>query len=713
VHGEVEKMITFGSVCSGIEAASVAWRPLGWRALWVAEIDAFPSAVLAHRHPGVPNLGDMCGLAERVRAGEIEAPDVLVGGTPCQAFSVAGLRAGLADARGALILHFLELADAIDAARSVRGRPPCVVVYENVPGMLSDKTNAFGCLLAGLAGEGCVLEPPGRAGGRRAWSNAGAVFGPRRSVAWRLLDAQYFRVAQRRRRCFVVSSARAGFDPTAVLFDFEGVRRDSPPGREQGQEVTGTLGSRASSGGGFSTDFDVAGGLQVVGTLSARRSAGGGLGTDFELAGGLQPVSGTIDASSGGADENDAKDGRLVVCLAHGQGGAEVSEDRSPTLTCLHEVPIACYAFQPRVARNGRGDMGDVVNALNARSGETGKGDAAPCVAVQYEAQEPCSAVPLLEVGKRTGPGSTGDARAGMGVGAEGDPMFTLQAGAQHGVALAFKASHFTRGKDGAPSEVVPPLSADADKGDQDTLVCAPSVIGFSCKDSGEDATADLAPTLRAMGHSGSHANAGGQVAVLAFDARQDPVSSPHTAGSLGSSSPQAQAVCVAFAENSRGEVRLEGGDGSRTGTLSTGGGKPGQGAPMVVAFQSSQSGVRVSEVHATLEANNGARRMNGAVDGMAVRRLTPRECERLQGFEDDYTLVPYGRAVRAEKLDADWVKYLMRGGQMTREQCARAAADGPRYKALGNSMAVPCMRWIGRRIEAVIRLMGVWHGSG
>ncbi|MGF6641859.1 DNA cytosine methyltransferase [Paraburkholderia sp. MM6662-R1] len=605
-------MITFGSVCSGIEAASVAWHPLGWRAVWVAEIDAFPSAVLACRYPSVPNLGDMRGLAARVRAGEIEAPDVLVGGTPCQAFSVAGLRAGLADARGALVLAFLELADAIDAARSVRGLAPCVVVWENVPGVLSSKDNAFGHFLAGLAGEGCALEPPGRAGGRRSWSNAGAVFGPRRTVAWRLLDAQYFRVAQRRRRCFVVSSARAGFDPTAVLFDFEGVRRDSPPGRDAGQDVAGTL--------------------------SARTSAGGGLGTDFELGGGLQPV----------------------VCMAHGQGGAEVVSDHSPTLTCLHEAPIACYAFQPRVARNGRGDMGEVVNALTAQAGETGKGDAAPCVAVQYE---PCAAVPLLEVGKRTGV-STTDVRAGLGVGGEDDPMFTLQAGAQHGVAVAFKASHFTRGKDGAPSEVVPPLSADADKGDQDTLVCAPPVIGFSCKDAGGDASVEVAPTLRAMGFDGSHANGGGQVAI-AFDARQDPVSSPHTAGALGSSSPQSQAVCL--------------------------------------AFQEAQSGVRVSPVHPTLDANNGPRRMSGALDGMAVRRLTPRECERLQGFPDDFTLMPYGRAVRAEKLDADWVKYLMRGGQMTREECTRAAADGPRYKALGNSMAVPCMRWLGRRIQAAV----------
>lgn len=90
----------FGSVCSGIEAASVAWHPLGWNAAWLAEIEKFPAAVLAHHYPNVPNLGDMTKLPERIASGQIEAPDVLCGGTPCQAFSVAGLRKSLDDARG-------------------------------------------------------------------------------------------------------------------------------------------------------------------------------------------------------------------------------------------------------------------------------------------------------------------------------------------------------------------------------------------------------------------------------------------------------------------------------------------------------------------------------------------------------------------------------------------------------------------------------------
>ncbi|MDI9775951.1 DNA cytosine methyltransferase, partial [Pseudomonas aeruginosa] len=113
-----------------------------------------------------------------------------------------------------------------------------------------------------------------------------------------------------------------------------------------------------------------------------------------------------------------------------------------------------------------------------------------------------------------------------------------------------------------------------------------------------------------------------------------------------------------------------------------------------------------VADVAPTLRSGNFRNHSNPATEAdslvvaSAVRRLTPRECERLQGFPDDYTLIPYGRAIRPEKLDADYAKYLMRGGQMTYEQCLQAAADGPRYKAIGNSKAVPVVRWIGRRIQ-------------
>ena len=448
----------FGSVCSGIEAASVAWGSLGWRAAWLAEIEKFPSAVLAHHYPDAPNLGDMTALPDRIRSGEIEAPDVFCGGTPCQAFSVAGMRRSLDDARGNLSLTFCTIANEIDAIRSVRDEQPCIVFWENVPGVLSTKDNAFGCFLAGLAGEELPLLPPGG-----KWTNAGAVFGPARTVAWRVTDAQYFGVAQRRRRVFVVASARKGFDPCAVLFEFDGVRRDTAPSREAGEGAAG----------------------------------GAGAGATF----GCEGI---------GAYATSATSATSATLLKTGQ-------DLGPGCEAL----VSAYG-----GNNTTGPI-DVATARNACASASGRMD--------FESE-----------------------------------TFLVQA-----------AECIT-------GAVTHTLKAD----------------GF---DASEDGTGRGGPMVRSMGHDGSHANGGGQVAV---------------------------------------------------------------------AFQSSQSGVRFGDAHATLDSNNGSRRHNGVATAMQVRRLTPMECCRLQGFPDDYL------------SQVTW-----------RGKCP--PPDGPMYKALGNSWAVPNVAWIGRRIVA------------
>ena len=237
------------SVCSGIEAATVAWHHMGWQPAAFSEIEPFPSAVLAHHYPEVPNLGDMT----RYKDWNLEPIGLLVGGTPCQAFSVAGLRGGLSDARGNLSLTFCEMADHFD---------PEWVLWENVPGVLSSKDNAFGCFLAGLSGasEPLVSE--------RGWDNAGLVVGPKRTVAWRVCDAQFHGVAQRRRRVFVLAVRGSGnWASATALFPLgNGVHWDSPPSRE----------ARKAASRGAASSVDERGIQHTVGALTDGAHNGGG-----------------------------------------------------------------------------------------------------------------------------------------------------------------------------------------------------------------------------------------------------------------------------------------------------------------------------------------------------------------------------------------------------------------------------------------------------
>ena len=242
----MSKPLRYISVCSGIEAASVAWEPLGWQALAFAEIEPFPCAVLAHHWPTVPNLGDLTKWREWPAELLVQA-DVLIGGTPCQSFSVAGLRAGLDDARGNLSLEFVRLANAIDDLRRAAGRKPAFILWENVPGVLSDSTNGFGAMLGGLAGSAAAIAHPSGA----SWSDAGVVAGPARAVGWRCLDAQHFGLAQRRKRIFVLARGGAGdwSGPDALLPIGQSVRGDRAQGSASRQDIAGCLSPGAHPGG--------------------------------------------------------------------------------------------------------------------------------------------------------------------------------------------------------------------------------------------------------------------------------------------------------------------------------------------------------------------------------------------------------------------------------------------------------------------------------
>jgi DNA (cytosine-5)-methyltransferase 1 len=205
------KKISVGSVCSGIEAASVAWGSDPFAFEWSSETAMFPSQVLEAHYPDVPNVGDMSGIPELLKAQKIAAPDLICGGTPCQAFSLAGWKKGLDDARGNLTLRFVDIVEENDRVRREQGQSPSIILWENVEGVLRDKTNAFGLFLASLAGLTKEI-------GLKKLPSAGLVRGPKRNVAWRVLDAKYFGVPQQRRRLYVLAGGPE-FYPENVIFD--------------------------------------------------------------------------------------------------------------------------------------------------------------------------------------------------------------------------------------------------------------------------------------------------------------------------------------------------------------------------------------------------------------------------------------------------------------------------------------------------------------
>jgi len=442
------------SVCSGIEAATVAWRPLGWEAVGFSEIEPFPCAVLASHYPDVTNYGDLTKHETwNIEPGTV---DVLIGGTPCQSFSVAGLRKGMADPRGNLVLVYLALVGRIR---------PRWVVWENVPGVLSSNGGKdFGAFIGALGELGY-------------------------GFAYRVLDAQYWGVAQRRRRVFVVGCLGGWQRAASVLFERESCTRNTPARGKEGEGIAA----------------DVANGIKACGTGTARIGDITGQGNTticFEpgaasrLGGSCwNEIAPTLRRSPG--DNLPA-----IASMAHGQANAEVvTTSVAPTQSCNHEAPI---------------------------------------VAGYYESHPQDSRV--------SGP---------------------------HEMPGTVSAKHGTGG--GNTPWVVPT-----------------ELVSLSVCDDGRDVTVNQCPTLRKS-------------------------------------------------------VRM------------------------------------------------------GVTSMGAVRRLTPRECERLQGFPDEYTNIDFS------KIRPDVIQYLANvlGVKTSKilSKTLKPAADGSRYKALGNSMAVPVIRWIGERIQAVEEL--------
>lgn len=364
----------FLSVCSGIEAASVAWKPLGWSCAGVSEIEPFPRAVLEHRQGVVPcdwdhrhsaqsNLTPLFGDFTQIEGHHVGPIDLLVGGTPCQSFSIAGLRGGLADDRGNLALEFLRLAD--------RTRPRWLV-WENVPGVLSSNGGRdFGAILGGMVELGY-------------------------GFAYRVLDAQHFGVPQRRRRVFVVGHIGSWQRAAAVLFERHSLSGHPAPRREKGKSAP-TIPSRSSAGGGLGTDFDCDGGLieqawpaEIAPTLRAGGNATGGTrpyGTDVDTCDSLIPVAFDTTQITSPANYSNPKAGD--PCHPLDAGGhppaiafpAEMSgtqcasaEECSPALSVKHTTAVA-YAIQERaVSENlengpqGKGYQEGVAYTLEARN---------------------------------------------------------------------------------------------------------------------------------------------------------------------------------------------------------------------------------------------------------------------------------------------------------------------------------------------------------
>jgi DNA (cytosine-5)-methyltransferase 1 len=539
--------IRYVSMFSGIEAATVAWHELGWKPVAFSDFDKFPKEVLAHHYPDVPDRGDVT----KVDWSEYEGKaDLVVGGSPCQSFSVAGKRLGMDDPRGNLALHFLGAVKAIK---------PAWFIFENVPGLLSSD------------------------GGRDFAAFLGEVAKCGYGFAYRVLDSQYFGVPQRRRRLFVVGHSSGDWrSPFSVLFERESLFGNPPPGEEAGQSLASFIGegieredSKQSDGRGMigfshTQGLDAQPSEDVFPTLRAGGQGQAVATSNQEPLHG--PVSNTLDASYGkGTGERAGIERQIIGEFWDGTDKTSTLTTRSIDQTMPDKgnfMGITQKVYENH-GTDSRVSEVDVSPTITARAG-TG-GNNLPLVSET-------SAIPIHDKTTRT------KAQNGLGIGKEGDPCPTLDTAGNHSVFQSEERklfdNHFMTSRHDELEGVAPTLAANADRGNVPLVAEDESAVASGFGKKTEYKESDVAGTVRASG------------------------------------------------------------------------GAQGGGSETLVS--------KATQAH------------------HVVRRLTPIECERLQGFPDNYTQIPW------------------------RGKPAEECPDGVRYKALGNSMAVPVMRWIAMGIEAV-----------
>ena len=548
------------SICDGIGAAHVAWSPLGWNCVGASEIAAFPIEVVKQQRPAIQHLGDMTKHHEW----NIERPDLVCGGTPCQSFSVAGLRKGMADPRGNLSLIFLAIVDQFR---------PDWVVWENVPGVLSSNGGRdFGAFLGGLGQLGY-------------------------GFAYRVLDAQYFGLAQRRKRVFVVGYLGDWRPAAAVLFEQHSLQGHPAPCRSKGQAAP-TLPQQGSGGGGPRGDFHYDGGLvEVANALTDRPDRGGGNSEGQRL---ISVIAEPTPIRSAGCEQSK---------------GAGIGLEGDPMFTL--DTTSSAAIMVPTLVRmregkegGGKGPLVSEDQSLTLATSNdqvltySGKSDTLHNQGINHASTYEADASSILSTLRKT-VGEEALAEWGSRI------LDTLQAPEVlrswlHGESIRCASNSFQRWVDDRP---LPREESSA------------------------------AWTLRKVweeGPDGRSPQGRGLAKQLAWELGENLQKLPYE-GAFSAS-------IVQHLRPASERVRL---------------------------LRQALSAVQEVGRPAHGEAEPTSARLQ-------VRRLTPAECEKLQGFSPGYTAIPW------------------------RGKSADLCPDGPRYKALGNSWAVPVVRWIGERIEAV-----------